>query len=61
MDGTELAQRLGTDYYTHGVWTAGAVMLQPAKLAQGLLAAVQVPIFGDTPVTSYRSSTQASR
>ena len=24
MDGTGLAQRLGTDYYTHGVWTAGA-------------------------------------
>ena len=55
MDGGELAKRLGTDYYTHGVWTAGAVMLQPAKLAQGLLAAVQVPIFGDTPVTSFRS------
>lgn len=54
MDGAELAKRLGTDYYTHGVWTAGAVMLQPAKLAQGLLAAVEVPIFGDTPVTSFR-------
>lgn len=61
LDKSALSQRIGTDYYRHGVWTAGAVMLQPAKLAQGLLNAVQVPVFGDTPVTSYRSGARGIR
>lgn len=57
MDADALAQRLGTEYYRHAVWTDGAVMLQPGKLALGLLRALQgVDIYGDTQATRIRSA-----
>lgn len=51
LSADELHGQLGTDYYRHGVWTAGAVMLNPAKLALGLVQQLRdVDVFGDSPV-----------
>ena len=54
-DATQLTPRLGTSYYRHAVWTAGAVMLQPAQLMLGLLNQLRsVGIYGDSPVVAVR-------
>lgn len=52
LEGKELRQRLGSSYYRLGLWTEGGVMLQPAKLARGMLEKLpqQVELFENSPV-----------
>ncbi|MBC8258025.1 MAG: FAD-binding oxidoreductase [SAR324 cluster bacterium] len=56
LEGEELRQRLGSSYYRMALWTAGGVMLQPAKLARGMLDKLpeQVELFENSPVLSWR-------
>ncbi len=57
LKGADLAARLGTPFYQEGIWTAGAVMLNPAKLALGLLSRLSdLPIYGDTPIHALRET-----
>ena len=56
LEGKELRQRLGSSYYRLGLWTEGGVMLQPAKLARGMLAQLQQPVdlFENSHVINWR-------
>ena len=55
LEGKELRQRLGSSYYRLGLWTEGGVMLQPAKLARGMLQKLpqQVELFENSPVINW--------
>ena len=55
LEGNELRQRLGSSYYRLGLWTEGGVMLQPAKLARGMLEKLpqQVELFENSPVINW--------
>ena len=55
LEGKELRQRLGSSYYRLGLWTEGGVMLQPAKLARGMLEKLpqQVELFENSPVINW--------
>ncbi|MDX1520558.1 MAG: FAD-binding oxidoreductase [Anaerolineae bacterium] len=56
LDAADLQRISGTDYYTGGLHTPGAAMIQPAGfvrgLAQGLSLARAVDIFENSPVTA---------
>ena len=56
LEGEELQQRLGSSYYRMGLWTEGGVMLQPAKLARGMIEKLpqQVELFENSPVINWR-------
>ncbi|HIG36327.1 MAG TPA: FAD-binding oxidoreductase [Oceanospirillaceae bacterium] len=56
LEGAELKQRLGTRYYTQALWTAGGIMLQPAKLARGYINILpdNVSLFENSPVLTWR-------
>lgn len=56
LDGAQMAAMTGTDYYQSGLFTPGAVMIQPALfvrgVARGLTASNRVVIHENTPVTA---------
>jgi glycine/D-amino acid oxidase-like deaminating enzyme len=56
LAGAELKQRLGTSYYTQALWTAGGIMLQPAKLARAYLDLLpsSVTVYERSPVLTWR-------
>ena len=56
IGGAELNQRLGTDYYTQALWTAGGIMLQPAKLARAYIDILpaSVTLYENSPVLTWR-------
>lgn len=56
LGATELNQRLGTHYYTQALWTAGGVMLQPAKLARAYIDILpaNVSLYENSPVLTWR-------
>ncbi len=56
IGGAELNQRLGTDYYTQALWTAGGIMLQPAKLARAYIDILpaSVTLYENSPVLAWR-------
>ncbi len=56
LGGAELSQRLGTDYYTQALWTAGGIMLQPAKLARAYIDILpaNVTLYENSPVLTSR-------
>ena len=56
ISGAELNQRLGTDYYTQALWTAGGIMLQPAKLARAYIDILpaSVTLYENSPVLTWR-------
>jgi len=56
LSGAELNQRLGTSYYTQALWTAGGVMLQPAKLARAYIELLpdNVTLYENSPVLTWR-------
>ena len=58
LNATDLKTRLGTDYYRHAVHTDGGVMLQPAKLARGLIGLLpeSVSLFENTPIQSWHAT-----
>jgi glycine/D-amino acid oxidase-like deaminating enzyme len=53
FSGADLASRLGTSYYTRGIWTKGDVMLQPAALVRGLSRSLpeNVDLYEHSPIT----------
>ncbi len=53
LSSVELSKRLGTSYYTHGIWTKGDVLLQPAALVRGLSNTLpeNVELFDNSPIT----------
>jgi len=57
LDDAQLKNRLGTSYYRLGVETKGAVMLQPASLAQGLIKILpeNVTMFEYSPLLNWQS------
>ena len=56
LEGNELKQRLGTSYYTQALWTAGGIMLQPAKLARAYIDILpaNVTLYENSPVLTWR-------
>ena len=56
ISGAELKQRLGTGYYTQALWTAGGIMLQPAKLARAYISLLpdNVTLYENSPVLTWR-------
>ena len=56
VGGVELNQRLGTSYYTQALWTAGGIMLQPAKLARAYIDILpaKVTLYENSPVLTWR-------
>ena len=56
LEGEELHQRLGSSYYRMGLWTEGGIMLQPAKLARGMIEKLpeQVELYENTPVLNWQ-------
>ncbi|MBB3771960.1 glycine/D-amino acid oxidase-like deaminating enzyme [Angulomicrobium tetraedrale] len=58
-----LAARTGTAFYTMAVWTKTSVLLQPAKLARGLLDALPpaVDLFEGSPILAWASDTGGYR
>lgn len=56
IQGEQLANQLGTDFYKIAVKTRGGVMLQPASLARGMLNALptNVTLYENTPVTAIK-------
>ena len=56
LDNAQLKNRLGTSYYCLGVETKGAVMLQPASLAQGLINILpdNVTLFENSPMLNWQ-------
>ena len=56
ISGAELNHRLGTSYYTQALWTAGGVMLQPAKLARAYIELLpdNVALYENSPVLTWR-------
>ena len=57
LDDRQLNNRLGTNYYRLGIETKGAVMLQPASLAQGLIKILpdNVTMFENSPMLNWQS------
>ena len=55
LEGEELHQRLGSSYYCMGLWTEGGILLQPAKLARGMVENLpeQVELYENTPVLNW--------
>ncbi len=53
VNGSELSQRLGTDFYTQGIYTADCALDNPAELIRGLALALpdNVSVFEQTPIT----------
>jgi glycine/D-amino acid oxidase-like deaminating enzyme len=56
LGGSELSQRIGTSYYTQALWTAGGIMLQPAKLARAYIDILpaNVTLYENSPVLTSR-------
>jgi len=56
LEGEELHQRLGSSYYCMGLWTEGGILLQPAKLARGMVENLpeQVELYENAPVLNWR-------
>lgn len=56
LDNAQLKNRLGTSYYRLGIETKGAVMLQPASLAQGLINILpdNVTLFENSPMLNWQ-------
>ena len=56
LESEELHQRLGSSYYRMGLWTEGGIMLQPAKLARGMIEKLpeQVELYENTPVLNWQ-------
>lgn len=56
LEGSDLKQRLGTSYYTQALWTAGGIMLQPAKLARAYIDILpaNVTLYENSPVLTWR-------
>lgn len=56
LDGADMKRISGTDYYSGGLYTPGAIMIQPAGfvrgLARGLTLSGAVDIFENSPVVS---------
>ncbi|MEM5528608.1 FAD-binding oxidoreductase [Gammaproteobacteria bacterium AS21] len=61
LNATDLAKRLGTDYYQNGVWTKDDVMLQPAALVRGLsnTLAENVTLYDNSAVIQISTSKHA--
>lgn len=59
VDKDELATRLGTSFYRLAVHTDGGVMLQPAKLARGMISALpeHVALYENSPVVAWNEIT----
>ena len=60
LEGSELKQRLGTSYYTQALWTAGGIMLQPAKLVRAYIDILpaNVTLYENSPVLTWRKQGQ---
>jgi len=60
LAGPELSQRLGTNYYTQALWTAGGIMLQPAKLGRAYINLLpsNVTLYENSPVITWRKQAQ---
>jgi glycine/D-amino acid oxidase-like deaminating enzyme len=58
LSGAELTQRLGTGYYRLAIETKGAVMLQPASLARGLINILpeNVTLYENSPMIEWQAS-----
>jgi glycine/D-amino acid oxidase-like deaminating enzyme len=58
LSGAPLKNRLGTSYYRLGIETKGAVMLQPASLARGLIDILpeNVTLFERSPMLEWQST-----
>ncbi len=58
LSGMSLKNRLGTSYYRLGIETKGAVMLQPASLAMGLIDILpeNVTLFEHSPMLEWKST-----
>jgi glycine/D-amino acid oxidase-like deaminating enzyme len=58
LSGASLENRLGTNYYRLAIETKGAVMLQPASLARGLIDILpeNVTLFEHSPMLEWQSS-----
>ncbi|MDB9752515.1 FAD-binding oxidoreductase [Oceanospirillaceae bacterium] len=56
LDGAQLNERLGTSYYTQALWTAGGVMLQPAKLARAYIDLLpdKVTLYENSPMLTWK-------
>ncbi|MEM9473451.1 MAG: FAD-binding oxidoreductase [Pseudomonadota bacterium] len=57
LDGCQVQELCGSDYYRSGLYTPGTAMLQPALFVRGMaagLAARCVGIFEDSPVTELK-------
>ena len=56
LDGAQLNERLGTSYYTQALWTAGGVMLQPAKLARAYIDLLpdNVTLYENSPMLTWK-------
>jgi glycine/D-amino acid oxidase-like deaminating enzyme len=56
LSGDQLYQRLGTHYYTQALWTAGGIMLQPAKLARAYIDILpaNVTLYENSPVLTWQ-------
>ena len=57
VDASEMARMTGTDYYRGGLYTPGAVMIQPALFVRGVaegLASNRVSLYEASPVTGLR-------
>jgi len=57
LAGSQLERRLGTSYYRLAIETKGAVMLQPASLARGLINILpeNVSLFENSPMLEWQS------
>jgi glycine/D-amino acid oxidase-like deaminating enzyme len=58
LSGPQLKQRLGTSYYRLAIETKGAVMLQPASLARGLINILpeNVTLFENSPMLEWQAT-----
>ncbi|MCO4838447.1 MAG: FAD-binding oxidoreductase [Oceanospirillaceae bacterium] len=56
LNAAQLKQRLGTCYYTQALWTAGGVMLQPAKLARAYIELLpdRVILYENSPMLTWK-------
>lgn len=56
LDGAQLNARLGTSYYTQALWTAGGVMLQPAKLARAYIDLLlnKLTLYENSPMLTWK-------
>lgn len=58
LSGAQLKQRLGTSYYRLAIETKGAVMLQPASLARGLINILpeNVTLYENSPMIEWQAT-----